>query len=344
MTNPDPKEESNNDPRQSLDTPANARRGSSGGLAGGLALILSVVSLLASAYLGYTFIEKRGIYRSDIFSRLDKLEDASAMQQKNLELLAQQNADMKATQETLKVGMEKLSGILDKGRSDWLRAETEQLMLIANHRLQLAHDAHLALESLRAADRQLHQLGDPRYLPVRKVLAEEISQMESLERLDIPGMSLRLGELAARLDQLPLATDTDRAKAVHAATPPPTDNRSVAQDMWNDIGKLIRIRRGDEMRKPLLPPDQQYFLRENLRLMLYSAQNALLQGDTATYERNIKTASQWLKDFFDHDAQVVRAAQTDLDQMLQTHLSTRLPDISRSLRMMRDIGGRKSES
>lgn len=313
-------------------------------LASGLALILSVVALLASAYLGYTFIEKRGIYRADMFSRLDKLEDASERQQESLALHTQQIATLTETQDTLQTGMDKVLNEFGKGRGDWLLAEAEQLMIIANHRLQLAHDIHLALQALRAADRQLLQLANPRYLPVRKRVAEEIAQLESLERIDLPGMSLRLGGLGARIDQLPFTTDTRVSAEERARVEQPPETRSAAHEIWTDITSLIRIRRSSDMRKPLLPPEQQYFLRENLRLMLFGAQAALLQGDTATFEQNIKTADDWIRDYYDTSAPPVRAARAELDQMKKMRLSTRLPDISGSLDMLRKLSGKKAES
>lgn len=313
-------------------------------LASGLALILSVIALLASAYLGYTFIEKRGIYRADMFSRLDKLEDASARQQESLDKNGRQLGTLTETQDTLQAGMGRVLNEFGRGRGDWLLAETEQLMLIANHRLQLAHDIHLAVQALRTADRQLQQLANPRYLPVRKRLGEEIAQLEALERVDIPGMALRLGGMGARIDQLPFASDT-RLSAEEGARSSQTETKqSSAREIWTDITSLIRIRRSSDIRKPLLPPEQRYFLRENLRLMLFGAQTALLQGDTATFEQNVKTAGRWIGDYYDTSAAPVRAMQAELDRMQKARLSTRLPDISESLDMLRKLSNKKAES
>lgn len=330
-------------PATATAAPKTTARIAGNSLASGLALILSAIALLASAYLGYTFIEKRGIYRADMFDRLDKLEDASAQQQQTMGEHAQKLAALEETETTLKTGMEKVFNEFYRGRSDWLLAETEQLMLIANHRLQLAHDVHLALEALRAADRQLQQLGYPRYLPVRKAVAEEMAQLEALERIDIPGMSVRLGDMGTHIDRLPLTPETRQTAEERARHPTvAVEKKSVAREMWNDINSLIRIRRSDELRKPLLLPEQQYFLRENLRLMLYGAQTALLQGNAATFEQNIQSARQWLVDYYDANAPAVRSAQADLDRMLKAHVSSTLPDISGSLELLRKLSGKKA--
>lgn len=327
-------------PSKSKDTAAPSKTRSAA-LPNGLALILSIIALLGTAYTGYTYNIKRGLYRADIFSRLDKLEDES-LQYKRTDLAHDERlAQIRETQDTMKSAMDKLSTDLGKGRGEWLLAETEQLLRTANHRLQLARDVNLALAALRAADRQLQELADPAYLPVRKLLAEEVNNLEAVERVDITGMSLRLGSIATRVDRLPLLPGTEVSATeptdIAAAAP-----ESTAREMWNDLVSLVRIRRSDEVRKPLLMPEQHYFLRENLRLMLYGAQIALLQGDSATFEQNVKTARQWIKDNFDNNASMVQDIQADLEEMIKARLSARLPDITRSLETLRRISAKKA--
>ncbi|MHB8455577.1 MAG: uroporphyrinogen-III C-methyltransferase [Acidiferrobacterales bacterium] len=322
-------------------TPGAPRRSRAGSVSSGLALILSIVALLASAYLGYTFIQKRGLYRADMFSRLNKLEDKSVQSHDALAAMAQQIGTLNETQDTLQAAVKRISGEFGKGRSEWLLAESEQLMLIANNQLQLAHDVTLALAALRAADQELQQLADPHYLPVRRALAREIGMLEALGQVDVPGMALRLGDIARHLNALPLATDTQQSTA--PPTRPAAQTLSQAQTMWRDLVGLVRIRRINEDRRPLLPPDKEYFLRQNLRLMLYSAQTALLQGDAPVFDQDVNAAREWIKDYYDESAPAVKAVQTELDQMLNSPFRSRLPDISGSLEMLRRIHGMKAE-
>ncbi len=335
------------EPQNGATTPTQAaasgapRRSRAVSVSSGLALILSIVALLASAYLSYTFIQKRGLYRADMFSRLDKLEDESAKTHDSLTAINQQLNALKETQDTLKAAMNKVSSEFGKGRRQWLLSETEQLLLIANNRLQLSHDVNLALAALRAADEELQQLADPRYLPVRRALVHEIGTLESLGSVDVSGMALRLGDIAQRVDQLPLAPDVRPATA--PAKPPAAQSGSQLQMMWQDLIGLIRIRRTGAVSRPLLPPDQAYFLRQNLRLMLYNAQTSLLQGNAPVFDQDLSAASGWLKTYYDSSAAPVKAVQQELDQMLKSQFRGRLPDISGSLELLRRIRGAKTQ-
>jgi len=322
--------------------PASGARQRPGALTGGLAVILACIALVISAYLWYSLTLRQGLFTSEASARLGEVEKESAQLRESLPALEQQLDALQETQDTLKSGMEKIYNDLGKGRSDWVLTETEQLLVIANNRLQLAHDVGLALAALHTADKQLKDLANPAMLPVRKILIEEIGSLEAMARVDIPGMALRLGALAARVERLPFATPTHYGETPVAESG--DGRRAFSRELWKDLISLVRIRSHGEARRPLLPPEQQYFTRENLRMTLYGAQLALLHGDPATFEQNTKSARQWLNDYYDNSSQVVIAAQDELDGMLKANIKGALPDISRSLEALRRIAGRRTGS
>ncbi len=314
-------------------------------VSGGLALILAIMAFSATGYLWYVLKEKQGLLKGDVIGQLEQLNTAQTALRTSTSNLEDELAEVRETQDTLRTAVEKLSTDFGRARNDWLLAETEQLMFIANHRLHLAQDADLALAALRAADRQLRQIGNPNLLPVRRQLAQEINQLESMNRVDFDGLSLRLGILASKVDSWPLTRDTTfkpTAKPDPEQEPPP---RNAWSRFWHDFGQdlrsLIRIRSDADVRQPLLAPEHQYFLRENVRLMLTSAQLALLQRNEATYQQNLRTARKWLKDYFDTQTASVGSAIDELDRMTKAQINMRLPDISGSLAALNKITGHR---
>jgi uroporphyrin-3 C-methyltransferase len=299
-----------------------------GRLAAGLALVLAIIALLVSGYLWYALTHKRGL--ADAKGRLVQVEKETAQLHAQSEQTGQELSSLRETQSTLRESLATLHDEIGKGRRTWLLAETENLLVIAQHRLDYARDAHLALEALRAADGQLTQLGDPQYQPVRKLLDSEMKSLEAFERLDVSGIAQRLGQLATDIGELPLAPEKRPA-------PPATGvEHGFLDEVWRDLHDLVRIRRTTDIQRPLLLPDQKYFLRQNLRLVLYGAQVALLHGDGATFEQNVKAARQWLNDYYDVGAQAVQNAILALDTMLKSQPAA-LPDISGSLKALRAI-------
>lgn len=313
--------------------PAVRRR--TGSVAGGLALILAVVALLSSAYLGYTLITRRGLYSASVSSGLEHLAEQETQTTQLVTALTQQVGTLRKNQNTQQAELARISSEFGKGRHEWLLAEAEQLLVIANHRLQLSHNVALALAALRAADQDLRQLADPRYLPVRRLLADEIGRLAALGRADVSGMALRLGDIARHINSLPLAAGRGAVAARPAAAPPA--RTSQFGSMWHDFLGLVSIRHTSGTGVPLVPPGDDYFLRQNLRLMLYGAQAALLQGDSPVFIDDLTTAHRWIADYYDSSAAPVQAVQDELGRMLKSPLHGRLPDISGSLELMRQI-------
>ena len=312
-----------------------------GRVSSGLALILALVALLGTGYLWYILIYQRPeLVQMDLPNALADLERTAAELKTTQDDMDEQINALTETQNTLKAALDNLQAELGRNQTQWNISEAEQLLLVANRRLQLARDVNSALAALRAADRQLELLASPTLLPVRREIAKEITQLESLERADTEGVSLRIGSLAESVDQLPLAPDL-RAKGEQLAAAEPSDGEGdSANRIWRDLLGLIRIRRHDTVQRPLLPPEQQYFARENLRLMLYGAQHALLQGNVATYQQNLNTAEGWLETYYDQGAAAVDAARQELDKLQNIAVMNELPDISASLEMLRKAASR----
>jgi len=317
---------------------------------------VSVLALAAGGYAGYLYYERQQPFNAELVATMKsvqgdarQLEEKRAALQKDIELLQQQLKQAQDVQGTLRSAVDKIVDDLGRNRNDWVLAEAQQLLLIANYRLQLARDVETAVAALRVADRRLEQLADPALLPIRKLIAEEITQLQALDRADVPGIALQLGSLAKALGEWPLDTErVFRPTTVAAVSTVSPDNEAAAwkylREIWHDLLSLVRIRVSTDVQKPLLLPEQSYFLRENLRLMLYSAQLAALQGDTTTYKQNIETANSWIKDYFDADAQAVISAQQELQKLANEKILIQPPDISASLNALRSFMQKQGQS
>lgn len=321
-----------------------------------MALLLAVLALAAGGYLGYVYYEKQQPLNAELTTALKGIrseavqieEKRAALQaalQKELDAFKGRLDQTRDVQDTLQRAVEKMVNDLGRNRNDWVLAEAEQLLLMANYRLQLARDTQTAVVALRAADRRLEQLADPALLPIRRLIADEITEVQSLGRADVPGIALQLGSLANAVGKLPL--DTDRTFRPHstATVSQATEGEGAGwrflREMWRDLIGLVRIRVSADAQKPLLTPEQSYFLQENLRLMLYGAQLSALHGDSATYRQNIDAAQAWIEDYFDADAPAVNNTRQELERLIDEKIVIEPPDISGSLDALRTFMKKK---
>lgn len=332
------------------DTRTTAAR--TGALSGGLALILATIAVIGTGYLWYMLMyERQDLLSIDVPGALTRLETTTRKLQEETTSSDEQLKILGDTQETLQAALEKIQNDIGKNRTDWVIGEAEQLLLIGNRRLHLARDVNSALAALRAGDRQLELLADPKLLPVRREIAREIASLESLEGADVAGISLRLAGLAERVEQLPLALEVQRQQGVAELAPGSTapskgaeganGPRAVARAMWGDMLSLVRIRTDNSRAKPLLAPEQAYFAHENLRLMLFGAQHALLEGHIPTYQQNLRAAYNWLDQYFAHDSPPVMAIRAEIETLRNARVASEFPNISTSLELLRKITRRR---
>jgi uroporphyrin-3 C-methyltransferase len=261
-----------------------------------------------------------------------QLDTGRREQQAALERLQQ-------TQQAVERAVAQLRAQLGRSQDGWLLAEVEYLLRIANQRLQLQRDADTALAALRAADARLHDLSDPGYLAVREALAREMAQLQAVPAVDVEGVALKLAGLEARVGELhPAGSRYIPARERHGeprAALAASDWREVPAIVWQAIRRLLVVRSHQEPATPMLPPEQEYFLDQNLRLALAAARLALLQGRPAQYRTSLETARAWLEQHFDTGHPATASMGNELHHLLQQNIHPELPDISTSLRLLR---------
>lgn len=229
-----------------------------------------------------------------------------------------------------------LQGFSEGARDTWLLGETEYYMQLANAQLQLARNPELAALALGMADERIAQLANPALTNVRVALADEIAALNGMQTPDVEGITLQLASLARMVESLPLRP-VERIEDESAAT---GDEESGRLDRaWNSIksatSDLIKHRTTDEQVMPLISPDAEYFLRTNLALQMQTARLALLRGEQPVYEASLSDAAHWLETYFDADSSQVAAALETLGELQGGMFATEAPDISRSLRLLR---------
>ncbi len=248
------------------------------------------------------------------------------------------------------VALETLYQELARSRDEWQLAEIEQVLAIAQQQLQLSGNVRAALLALQLAESRLSRTDRPQFLPVRRALARDIERLKALPVLDLPGMSMRLDGLIAAVDGLPLAYDERAAKSPEQRAAAEKTAKAASDEgfftrlgteVWKELRGLMMVRRVDSPEPPLVPPQQAYFLRENLKLRLLNARLALLARNEAGYREDLRVAQAWIQRYFDARAKPSQAALAQLKQLSATTISFEVPSIAESLEAVRGFKARR---
>ena len=267
-------------------------------------------------------------------ANLKEAQEGLREAQSKLTLLESRLAESQSQQAAL----EALYRELAPSRDEWALTEIEQVLQLASQQLQLARNVPSALAALQVADSKLQRLDRPQFLPLRRALARDMDRLKAVPYVDVTGISLRLDQAIAAADNLPLALE-ERLPA--QPTPAPAVDeagwRRFLRAVWQDIRQLIRVENLDRPEAPLLAPQQQFFLRENLKLRLLSARFSLLFHDQQNFRADLAAADAMLRKYFDTRAPAVMTLQALLKQLQTADIAREVPDVVLSLDAIRAL-------
>jgi uroporphyrin-3 C-methyltransferase len=262
-----------------------------------------------------------------------RIKDQSESQKQFDQAVKEELGKLHERQQNLKDAVTELLRTNRHLRHEWLVAEAEYLVNLAGERLILARDAKTALTALKAADDRLREAGDPSLIILRKALAEDISTLESVHLPDITGISLKLSTMIQDVDELPLLTPEPESAAKQPTMPSNArikNWRELPAAMWEDMKKLIIIRDHQGPIKPLLSPEQHFFLTQNLKLQLEQARLALLNGENTIYHERLDTVQTWLNNWFDLENNRTVHMLDRIKQLQAIDVQPALPELTRT--------------
>ena len=235
--------------------------------------------------------------------------------------------------------LEALYNDLSANRDETVLAEVEQMLLIAAQQLQLSANVKAALIAMQSADARLQRMDRAAFNGLRKTISLDMDKLRALPSVDITGINSQLNNMIAAVDELPLAYQRRVPNEAATQTVLPRDEttwQKLLREIWQEVKQLVRIENTGKTDIPLLSPDQEFFLRENLRLRLLSARLALLSRDENSFGQELKTAQLWIARYFDgKSTQVVRMSE-ELKKLSASDIRIELSDISASLQAVRN--------
>jgi uroporphyrin-III C-methyltransferase len=234
--------------------------------------------------------------------------------------------------------IEELMQSLSRSRDENLVVDIESGLRLAQQQAQLTGSVEPLLAELRSADKRLDRAAQPRLSRVRAAIARDIDRVRAASVTDVPGLLVKLDELARQVDELPLANavaPAGGASEPHKAASAPLQwwERMVAE-VREEARSLVRVSRIDQPEAVLLAPDQAFFLRENLKLKLLNARLGLLSRQTDSARGDVAAAAAALRKYFDPSSRKTQVAAALVQQVQAQLRAVELPRIDETLAVL----------
>ncbi len=316
-----------------------------------LALLLALVFSILGGYGWWSLYQtqKNFVQSSQIAALKIELERAQNSNMELTEQLATSEAqltaslrDLETKQQSLQQSQLSLFQVAGKRPRDWVLAEVEYLIRIADHQMQYAGNFTIAAAALQSADRLLADLADPGLTEVRAQLAKDIEQLKTVQPADKTGIILMLSELVRRVESLPFRAIDERAQQFNqpVALPTPEElkqNWSGAwQSLWTELKSLLVVQQQALDIAPLLNQDQKILMRENIQLNIEQAKLAVLQENEKLFQESLANVQQRIKFYYDLASGEVNNVLMQIESLREQPVEVSLPYVGKGISMVRE--------
>lgn len=221
--------------------------------------------------------------------------------------------------------------------NDWLFSEADFLLNNALRKLVLDNDVDTGVSLLKLADETLTKVNNADSMAIRSAINQDLKQLLSVDSIDQNSVMQRLSQLANSVDELPVLN-------VNFGDDPNSEKLSDSLDDWQAnaeksavsfLNHFIRItpKQGAD-KKELLAPNQDIYLRENIRLRLQLAIMAVPRQQNDLYKQSLDAVATWVRSYFDTNAEVTQSFLKSVDELAELSVYVDVPNQLQSLNLL----------
>ena len=313
-----------------------------GGSKTSLALSAIAIAIALAAGVGLYGLTKTQATRQSeasagLSSQIAALQKAQESQKSELEGIIKQQADQlteaqrqqDSLAKKLEEVQEKVAVISGSDAKTWLLAQADFLVKLAGRKLWSDQDVTTAAALLKSADASLADMNDPSLISARRAITDDIASLSAVSQVDYDGIILKVNQLANQIDNLRLADNNDDDT--------PMDSDSDEKSWQNFMDSFITVRRRDETAVPLLAPNQDVYLRENIRSRLLVAAQAVPRHQEETYKQALDNVSTWVRAYYDTEDATTKAFLEDVDKLSQQSITMNVPESLQSQALLEKL-------
>lgn len=284
--------------------------------------------------------ESHDTHKTAIQKQKQELDGQLQAQQGRLDKLDQQLKNVNLTSSGLAESLETLKVAVTKGGdvNAFPLAEVDYLLRLADTKLKLERNLPAARLALDTAQQRLKAVDESSLTPVQTMLGEVIGSLRGVQLPDFSGLAHKLVEMEKQVGALPVKIDSGVPDIKNRVKP--TADVAVSEDaerswwdrtgeaVWGQFKDIVVIRRVRSDAPPLIAMEEEFFLRQNLRLELESMRMALLRGDAQSYQDSHDLVDNWLNTYFDPQDSRVAAFQSELKALRAVQFNAYIPDLT----------------
>ena len=273
-------------------------------------------------------IQNQQNYDNQIVNKLEQQEKFINEQTQSIHTLQKQVDDLDTNQ--IKIPKSSVQP------NEWLLAESDYLLNNALHKLIIDDDVETAIALLQVADETLSKIDNPGVIAVRAAINSDLKRLFAVNNVDQDEIMQHLSSLANQVDNLELLDiGTSEGKETDNVSDSVVDwKTNLKKSIDSFFDNFIHITKVNDNNKELLAPNQEIYLRENIRLRLQIAIIAVSRQQNTLYKQSLEMVSTWIRSYFDTANPEVQQYLTTLDNLSQQSININIPNKLTSLELL----------
>ena len=276
---------------------------------------------------------------SDNSGQVTQLEQGLKTAQAKVEQLEQLVAGKTGEIAALQAQVKQVSQLAGAQQpSDWLFSEADFLLNNALRKLVLDNDVDTAISLLKLADETLVKVNNSQANAIRTAINQDLKQLLSLSSVDQNAVMQKLSQLANTVDELQALNvnfDETPEKSGKLSDNIADWQQNVEKSATSFLNHFIRISSKQTAdKKELLAPNQDIYLRENIRLRLQLAIMAVPRQQDELYKQSLDAVASWVRSYFDTSAEVTQNFLKSVDELADSSIYVDVPGQLQSLTLL----------
>lgn len=238
----------------------------------------------------------------------------------------------------LQLQLQKLGATPKADPTAWLLSDADFLLTNAVRKVVLDNDIETAKSLLIEADKVLSQVSDPQILTVREAVKEDLNTLSSLNKVDQNNIMQRLAQLANLVDDMPMLDNEQLANKESSEVSDSLDDwqKNIEKSADSFLSHFIRVSDKNQVQdKAFIAPNQEIYLRENIRLRLQIAILAVPRQQNELYKQSLEAISSWVRSYFDVKSQTVQHFLKEVDDLIEQSIYIDAPNKLQSFELLK---------
>lgn len=234
--------------------------------------------------------------------------------------------------------IQKLGSSPQVDQTAWLLSDADFLLNNALRKMVLDNDIDTAKSLLMEADNVLNAVSSPQALSIREAIKSDLNQLTSVNEVDQNNLMQRLALLANLVDNMPMAeiaTEQGQSNTQEVSDSIADWQSNIEKSANSFLSRFIRVTdKNVAVDKGFIAPNQEIYLRENIRLRLQIAILAVPRQQNELYKQSLEAVSSWTRSYFDVSNENVAHFLKELDDLMDQSVYVDAPTQLQSLKLL----------